>query len=98
MVEISNQLVSCNRSESIHALIDNSGFTSFNILSLEHALQEALLSSDGCFVCVKGFTCAIIRQNGKLYLFDSHSRNYLGLQDSDGKSIVFKMKDMNYLY
>ncbi|CAC5426693.1 unnamed protein product [Mytilus coruscus] len=98
MVEITDMLVKCNRKESIFALIDNTGKIEFNVLSLDHALQEALIDSDGCFVCVKGFTSAIIRQNGKMYLFDSHARNGFGLQDSCGKSIVIEINDVNSLY
>ncbi|XP_063435689.1 uncharacterized protein LOC134716610 [Mytilus trossulus] len=98
MVEIRDMIVKCNRKESIFALIDNNGKIEFNVLSLDHALQEALIDSDGCFVCVRGFTSAIIRQNGKMYLFDSHARNCFGLQDSCGKSIVIQINDVNSLY
>ncbi|CAG2247573.1 unnamed protein product [Mytilus edulis] len=98
MVEIRDMIVKCNRKESIFALIDNNGKIEFNVLSLDHALQEALIDSDGCFVCVRGFTSAIIRQNGKMYLFDSHARNCFGLQDSCGKSVVIQINDVNSLY
>ncbi|CAG2192523.1 unnamed protein product [Mytilus edulis] len=98
MVEIRDMIVKCNRKESILALIDNNGKIEFNVLSLDHALQEALIDSDGCFVCVRGFTSAIIRQNGKMYLFDSHARNCFGLQDSCGKSVVIQINDVNSLY
>ncbi|XP_063436496.1 uncharacterized protein LOC134717928 [Mytilus trossulus] len=98
MVEIRDMIVKCNRKESIFALIDNTGKIEFNVLSLDHALQEALIDSDGCFVCVKGFTSAIIRQNEKMYLFDSHARNCFGLQDSCGKSVVIQINDVNSLY
>ncbi|CAC5370124.1 unnamed protein product [Mytilus coruscus] len=98
MVEITDMIVKCNRKESIFALIDNTGKIEFNVLSLDHALQEALIDSDGCFVCVRGFTSAIIRQNGKMYLFDSHARNCFGLQDSCGKNVVIQINDVNSLY
>ncbi|CAC5393370.1 unnamed protein product [Mytilus coruscus] len=92
MVEITDMIVKCNRKESIFALIDNTGKIEFNVLSLDHALQEALIDSDGCFVCVRGFTSAIIRQNGKMYLFDSHARNGFDLQDSCDITSKFVLK------
>ena len=53
-----------------HDTIDFSQFD--NSLSLDLAIQESLIGTGGCFICVRDTTFFVIKSNDNLYLFDSH--------------------------
>ena len=95
-------MVEIQKKESFGAVINGGHVIDFNnypcALPLDEALKESLIESDGCFICVNDSTNLVIKQDDKLYLFDSHARNANGLQDSNGCSIVIQMNDENHLY
>ena len=101
-IEVAGKIMNCDRKESYAAVIDfqqSIDFSVFpNALPLDQALQQSLIDVDGCFVSVKESTSAVIKQNNKLYLFDSHARNPFGLPDGCGSSIILELKNVEHLY
>ena len=101
-IEVLNRLVRFEQKESFASLINTDNSVDFSnlpgVLPLDQSIQESLIDSDGCFICVKGNTSVVIKQRGKLYLFDSHARNTLGLPDSNGASLVMELTDVEHLY
>ncbi|VDI59099.1 Hypothetical predicted protein [Mytilus galloprovincialis] len=102
MIEMSGKLLKISRKESITAVIDNYGTIDFsefgNSLPLDQALQESLIDYDACFICAYDTTFLALKHNQDLVLFDSHARNKFGLQDSDGKSLLLKLNNLDHLY
>ncbi|XP_063426085.1 uncharacterized protein LOC134709887 [Mytilus trossulus] len=102
MIEMSGKLLKISRKESITAVIDNYGTLDFsefgNSLPLDQALQESLIDYDACFICAYDTTFLALKHNQDLLLFDSHARNKFGLQDSDGKSLLLKLNNLDHLY
>ncbi|VDI12109.1 Hypothetical predicted protein [Mytilus galloprovincialis] len=102
MIEMSGKLLKISRKESITAVIDNYGTIDFsefgNSLPLDQALQESLIDYDACFICAYDTTFLALKHNQDLLLFDSHARNKFGLQDSDGKSLLLKLNNLDHLY
>ncbi|CAC5377893.1 unnamed protein product [Mytilus coruscus] len=102
MIEMSGKLLKISRKESITAVIDNYGTIDFrefgNSLPLDQALQESLIDYDACFICAFDTTFLALKHNQDLLLFDSHARNKFGLQDSDGKSLLLKLNNLDHLY
>ncbi|VDI12100.1 Hypothetical predicted protein [Mytilus galloprovincialis] len=102
MIEMSGKLLKISRKESITAVIDNYGTIDFsefgNSLPLDQALQESLIDYDACFICAYETTFLALKHNQDLLLFDSHARNKFGLQDSDGKSLLLKLNNLDHLY
>ncbi|VDI52855.1 Hypothetical predicted protein [Mytilus galloprovincialis] len=102
MIEMSGKLLKISRKESITAVIDNYGTLDFsefgNSLPLDQALQESLIDYDACFICAYDTTFLALKHNQDLILFDSHARNKFGLQDSDGKSLLLKLNNLDHLY
>ncbi|VDI67929.1 Hypothetical predicted protein [Mytilus galloprovincialis] len=102
MIEMSGKLLKISRKESITAVIDNYGTIDFsefgNSLPLDQALQESLIDHDACFICAYDTTFLALKHNQDLLLFDSHARNKFGLQDSDGKSLLLKLNNLDHLY
>ena len=79
-----------------HDTIDFSQFN--NSLSLDLVIQESLIGTDGSFICVRDTTFFVIKSNDNLYLFDSHTRNELGLPDSNDRSIVMALTHIDHLF
>ncbi|CAC5388038.1 unnamed protein product [Mytilus coruscus] len=102
MIDMSGKLLEISRKESITAVVDTSGtidFSAFgNSLPLDQALQEFLIDYDACFICAYDTTFLALKHNQDLLLFDSHARNELGLKDSDGKSLLLKLRNLDHLY
>ncbi|CAC5377345.1 unnamed protein product [Mytilus coruscus] len=102
MIDMSGKLLEISRKESITAVVDTSGIIDFsafgNSLPLDQALQESLIDYDACFICAYDTTFLALKQNQDLLLFDSHARNELGLKDSDGKSLLLKLRNLDHLY
>ncbi|CAC5359000.1 unnamed protein product [Mytilus coruscus] len=102
MIEMSGKLLKISRKESITAVINNYGTIDFsefgNSLPLDQALQESLIDYDACFICAYDTTFLALKHNQDLLLFDSHARNKFGLQDSDGKSLLLKLNNLDHLY
>ncbi|CAC5369155.1 unnamed protein product [Mytilus coruscus] len=102
MIEMSGKILKISRKESITAVIDNYGTIDFskfgNSLPLDQALQESLIDYDACFICAYDTTYLALKHNQDVLLFDSHARNKFGLQDSDGKSLLLKLNNLDHLY
>ncbi|CAC5412726.1 unnamed protein product [Mytilus coruscus] len=102
MIDMSGTLLKISRKESITAVVDTSGTIDFsefgNSLPLDQALQESLIDYDACFICAYDTTFLALKHNQDLLLFDSHARNELGLKDSDGKSLLLKLSNLDHLY
>ncbi|CAG2185969.1 unnamed protein product [Mytilus edulis] len=102
MIDMSGMLLKISRKESITAVVDTSGTIDFsefgNSLPLDQALQESLIDYDACFICAYDTTFLALKHNQDLLLFDSHARNKLGLKDSDGKSLLLKLSNLDHLY
>ncbi|VDI44625.1 Hypothetical predicted protein [Mytilus galloprovincialis] len=102
MIDMSGTLLKILRKESITAVVDTLwtiDFSEFgNSLPLDQALQESLIDYDACFICAYDTTFLALKHNQDLFLFDSHARNKLGLKDSDGKSLLLKLSDLDHLY
>ncbi|CAC5366509.1 unnamed protein product [Mytilus coruscus] len=100
--EISEKLFKISRKESITAVVDTSGTIDFgefgNSLPLDQALQESLIDYDACFICAYDTTFLALKHNQDLLLFDSHARNEFGMKDSDGKSLLLKLSNLDHLY
>ncbi|CAC5405760.1 unnamed protein product [Mytilus coruscus] len=101
MIDMSGKLLEIPRKESITAVVDTSGIIDFsafgNSLPLDQALQESLIDYDACFICAYDTTFLALKHNQDLLLFDSHARNELGLKDSDGKSLLLKLRNLDHL-
>ncbi|XP_071143621.1 homeobox protein 4-like [Mytilus edulis] len=102
MIDMSGMLLKISRKESITAVVDTSGTINFsefgNSLPLDQALQESLIDYDACFICAYDTTFLALKHNQDLLLFDSHARNKLGFKDSDGKSLLLKLSNLDHLY
>ncbi|XP_062580740.1 uncharacterized protein LOC134242656 [Saccostrea cucullata] len=102
MIEISEKMMHVRKKDSITATIDTTGtidFSAFdNCLPLDLAIQEALLDSDGCFICAIDKTFMVMKFNHSFYLFDSHARNSFGLVDGNGKSLLMQLQNLDHLY
>ncbi|XP_071169752.1 uncharacterized protein [Mytilus edulis] len=102
MIDMSGTLLKILRKESITAVVDTSGTIDFsefgNSLPLDQALQESLIDYDACFICAYDTTFLALKHNQDLFLFDSHARNKLGFKDSDGKSLLLKLSNLDHLY
>ncbi|CAC5382333.1 unnamed protein product [Mytilus coruscus] len=102
MIEMSGKLLKISRKESITAVVDNYGTIDFsefgNSLPLDQTLQESLIDYDACFICAYDTTFLALKHNQDLLLFDSHARNKFGLKDSDGKSLLLKLNNLDHLY
>ncbi|VDI29753.1 Hypothetical predicted protein [Mytilus galloprovincialis] len=102
MIDMSGTLLKISRKESITAVVDTSGTIDFsefgNSLPLDQALQESLIDYDACFICAYDTTFLALKHHQDLLLFDSHARNELGLKDSDGKSLLLKLSNLDHLY
>ena len=48
-------------------------------------------------ITTNGYTYGIIKQNGLLYFFDSHARNYNGMEESNGKASIRSFNEVNLL-
>ncbi|XP_063446963.1 uncharacterized protein LOC134726488 [Mytilus trossulus] len=97
-VDLRNRIIHCHKKRSICAFVHDVDPDFDGVLPLDQALQYALIDSDGCFVTVRATTSLVIKQNNKIYMFDSHARNRFGLIDNYGSSIVFELADIQAVY
>ncbi|VDI00590.1 Hypothetical predicted protein [Mytilus galloprovincialis] len=97
-VDLRNRIIHCHKKRSICAFVHDVDPDFDGVLPLDQALQYALIDSDGCFVTVRATTSLVIKQNNKIYMFDSHARNRFGLVDNYGSSIVFELPDIQAVY
>ncbi|XP_055088447.1 uncharacterized protein LOC129457419, partial [Periophthalmus magnuspinnatus] len=67
-------------------------------VTLDGALEQMLAQYDTCLMTLCGAACAIIKDNGRYAVVDSHSRSAEGLVDPDGKSVVMYFGHIDELY
>ncbi|XP_042609817.1 uncharacterized protein LOC109057905 [Cyprinus carpio] len=67
-------------------------------MSIEEALQRALLQCDACLLNIKEYICAVIKAGPIFALVDPHSRNGKGLPEPNGRSIIVYCDDIYMLF
>ncbi|XP_052421004.1 uncharacterized protein LOC127964736 [Carassius gibelio] len=67
-------------------------------MSIEEALQRALLQYDACLLNIKHYICAVIKAGPIFALVDPHSRNGKGLPEPYGRSIILYCDDIYMLF
>ncbi|KAL0146613.1 hypothetical protein M9458_057953, partial [Cirrhinus mrigala] len=67
-------------------------------MSIEEALQRALLQCDSCLLNIKEYICATIKAGSTFAIVDPHSRNAKGMPQCDGRSIVVYCDDIYMLF
>ncbi|XP_055088458.1 uncharacterized protein LOC117393626, partial [Periophthalmus magnuspinnatus] len=67
-------------------------------VTLDGGLEQMLGQYDTCLMTLCGAACAVIKDNGRYAVVDSHSRSAEGLVDPDGKSVVMYFSHIDELY
>ncbi|RXN38806.1 replicase helicase endonuclease [Labeo rohita] len=67
-------------------------------MSIEEALQRALLQCDSCLLNIKEYICAIIKAGSTFAIINPHSYNAKGMPECDGTSIVVYCDDVYMLF
>ncbi|XP_055084859.1 uncharacterized protein LOC117386041 [Periophthalmus magnuspinnatus] len=67
-------------------------------VTLDGGLEQMLAQYDTCLMTLCGAACAVIKDNGRYAVVDSHSRSAEGLVDPDGKSVVMYFSHIDELY
>ncbi|XP_062414175.1 uncharacterized protein LOC119206796 [Pungitius pungitius] len=67
-------------------------------VTLRKGLQKILTQYNTCLMTLRGSTCAIICQQGRYAVVDSHARNALGMVDAGGQSVVVYFSDFEGLF
>lgn len=66
--------------------------------SLRDGLTKMLMKYDTCFLTMNSSTCAIVAQNGRYAVVDSHARSVDGMIDETGKSVVLYFTSIDCVY
>ncbi|XP_055077310.1 LOW QUALITY PROTEIN: uncharacterized protein LOC117394129 [Periophthalmus magnuspinnatus] len=66
-------------------------------VTLDGGLEQMLAQYDTCLMTLCGAACAVIKDNGRYAVVDSHSRSAEGLVDPDGKSVVMYFSHIDEL-
>ena len=66
-------------------------------VSLLHALDQRLQSHHYGILTVGEYSSSVIRSEGTLYLFDSHSRDQLGFPVLDGHALLLQFSSTQHL-
>lgn len=104
MIQLSEKILNIRKKDSITATINSdesveySAFGNYMYLPLDRAIQESLIDADGFIICVVEKKFMIMKHDQGLYIFDSNSRNGIGLIDPNGKSLLMQLRDINHLY
>uniref|UniRef100_A0A9J8ADG0 ATP-dependent DNA helicase n=1 Tax=Cyprinus carpio carpio TaxID=630221 RepID=A0A9J8ADG0_CYPCA len=69
-------------------VVDGDFIRSGACVTLADGLQTMFEKYDTCFFTLNGSTCAIIKENGKFAVVDSHARSSAGMVDGNGFSVV----------
>lgn len=75
----------CHYSGLLYASSSSPDFKCFT-----DAVSDACHISAGCLVTAYSTTVAVIHRNGDYFLFDSHSRNHLGLPAGNGTAVLLR--------
>lgn len=79
--------------DSLYGLINPANClhdSDFQSWSLNEAINNALIDSDGAFVTFKSNTYIIIKDRNSFYVFDPHCRDRFGKMSPFGKSILLE--------
>ncbi|XP_052412218.1 uncharacterized protein LOC127957635 [Carassius gibelio] len=67
-------------------------------MTIEEALQRALLQCGACLLNIKAYICAVIKAGSTFAVVDPHSRNRKGMPEGNGRSIVVYCDDIYMLF
>ncbi|XP_042269742.1 uncharacterized protein LOC121898666 isoform X1 [Thunnus maccoyii] len=67
-------------------------------MSLQNSLKNMFEKYDTCLLTLCGTTCAVIRQNGRYAVVDSHARSAAGMPDPNGNSVVVYFSCLKEVY
>ena len=82
-----------------HADVDEGEFIAAGVhTTLKCGLEKMCIKYDTCFLTLGASTCAIIRQDGRYAVVDSHARSVDGMVDENGRSVVVYFPCFDRLY
>ncbi|XP_042275301.1 uncharacterized protein LOC121902129 isoform X1 [Thunnus maccoyii] len=67
-------------------------------MSLQNGLKNMFAKYDTCLLTLCGTTCAVISQNGRYAVVDSHARSAAGMADPNGNSVVVYFSCLKEVY